>query len=86
MLIWICMLTKRTQILFDENIWKKLTQLARAQTTSVGQLIREAVKEKYLKEADFVRQRETLEEIERIRPRLAQKIDYKALINYGRKY
>lgn len=38
-----CMLSKRTNILFDENLWQKLSSLAKKTNTSVGQLTREAV-------------------------------------------
>lgn len=81
------MLTKRAQILFDEGLWKKLVQLAQAQKTSVGQVIRATITEKYGQEAGLSERKQLLEEIESIRPKpLRGKIDYKALINYGRKY
>lgn len=65
-----CMLTKRTNILFDEKLWEILTRLAQEKKTSVGDLVRKAV-----------------EAILRHRPTPVKgKIDYKALINAGRKY
>lgn len=42
-----CMLTKRTNILFDEKLWETLTQLAQEKKTSVGKLVRKAVEETY---------------------------------------
>lgn len=87
MFMCICMLTKRAQILFDEGLWKKLVQLAQAQKTSVGQIIRETIMEKYGQETNLSERKQLLEEIENIRPKpLKGRIDYKALINYGRKY
>lgn len=80
------MLNKRTQILFDENLWIKLVKLAAAKKTSVGNLVREAVREQYTEEVDLEKQRRILEEIEVIRPHFRGKLDYKAMINYGRKY
>ncbi len=41
------MLNKRTQILFDKEFWNKLNAFANAQNTSVGELIRSAVKKEY---------------------------------------
>lgn len=79
------MLTKRTNILFDEMLWRKLVRLASDKNTSVGKLIREAVKEKYILDSELAERRAVLEDIERIRPHLKGKVDYKALINHGRK-
>lgn len=85
MLMCIHMLTKRTNILFSEDIWSQLVELAASKKTSVGQLIREAVEDKYDKATELSERRELLEEIERIRPHFKGRLDYKALINYGRK-
>jgi hypothetical protein len=41
------MLTKRTQILFDQQLWVGLTQLAKEKNTSVGELVRRAVRKQY---------------------------------------
>ena len=43
------MLTKRTQILFDQQLWSSLVQLAKEKNTSVGELVRKAVKKQYIK-------------------------------------
>lgn len=80
------MLTKRTNILFDETLWRRLTKLAAAKQMSVSNLIRDAVEEKYAEEAQLEEIRQAIHDIRRIRPRFKGKIDYKALINYGRKY
>lgn len=81
------MLTKRTHILFDEGFWKKLVQLADREKTSIGQLVRQALEEKYMKEDKLEQRRRAIEATFRDRPASAKgKIDYKALINAGRKY
>lgn len=80
------MLSKRTNILFSKDLWNKLVHLAQVKNTSVGQLVRNAVEEKYAHDIDLIRLKSVLEEIEAIRPHIKGKIDYKSLINYGRKY
>ena len=81
------MLTKRTNILFDEVLWKQLVKLSETKKTSVGQLIREAVQEKYQAAVDLEKRRQAIDHILKIRPKPVKgKIDYKALINAGRKY
>ena len=81
------MLTKRTNILFDEVLWKQLVKLSETKKTSVGQLVREAVQEKYQAAVDLEKRRQAIENILKIRPKHVKgKIDYKALINAGRKY
>ena len=80
------LLTKRAQILFDEQFWNKLVQVAESQGTSVGEVIRRILKDKFGGEVEIEAKKKTLEEIERIRPHFKGKLDYKALINYGRKY
>lgn len=87
MLMCMCMLTKRTQILLEEETWKKLAKLASEKETSIGELIRDAVEEKYLEMDKLERRREAIEKILRIRPKPSKtRIDYKELINAGRKY
>lgn len=44
------MLSKRTNILFDQELWSQLVQLAKTKRTSVGELVRSAVKDKYAAE------------------------------------
>lgn len=91
MLMCMCMLTKRAQVLFEENEWKKLTSFARKRNASVGSLVREATKIVYLGQESekkiLTKRRKAYEEILRIRPKPVKgKIDYKEMINYGRKY
>lgn len=80
------MLTKRTHILFNENLWKTLTIEAKKRKTSVGKLVREAVEKVYTRDEELEERRKAFEYILRKRKRSKIRIDYKALINYGRKY
>lgn len=57
------MLTKRTQILFDEYLWKTLFDIAKRENTSIGELVRTAVKEKYKEENLLQRRKKVVEEI-----------------------
>ncbi len=80
------MLNKRTNILFDEKLWNKLVKLAAAKNTSVGELVRTAVEEKYIEEEILRKRRQAFENILKLRPKpFKGKIDYKKLINEGRK-
>lgn len=79
-------LNKRTNILFTKDLWEKLVDLAKLNNSSVGQLVREAVEEKYLKINRFSKRQKAIESTLRERAILKGKIDYKKLIDYGRKY
>lgn len=50
MLMCMYMLIKRAHILFDQQLWNQLVQKADEKQTSVAQLVRVAVEEKYQKE------------------------------------
>jgi len=78
------MLTKRTNILFSEQTWSKLTRLAQKRGVSVGELVRDAVHNNYFDDS-HERVKEACESILRNRKRVSGKLDYKALINQGRK-
>lgn len=80
------MLTKRVQILFDDKLWHKLSALAKKENASLGKLTRIALEETYFRNTDQIAIREAVESIKQLRKRVKGKIDYKALINYGRKY
>lgn len=81
------MLTKRAQILFDEDLWEKIVQAAEAKNVSVAEYVRAAV-EKDMSEAKILEQRrKAIESTLKHRPKTFKgKINYKALINAGRKY
>lgn len=82
-----CMLTKRAQILLEEETWKNLAKLASERKTSVGELVRDAIGERFSADLKLARRRSAIESTLKHRPKpFKGKIDYKALINYGRKY
>lgn len=80
------MLTKRTNILFDPQLWQTLTKKAKINKTSVGELVRKAVKQTYLDQEDQKTISRAIESTKKIRKTLKGRLDYKELINYGRKY
>lgn len=81
------MLNKHAHILFNNQLWTTLSSFAKEQKTSVAKLVREAVAEKYVKESELVTRRKAIESILKHRPAPVKgQIDYKALINYGRRY
>lgn len=79
------MLTKRTNILFDENLWRFLKTEASRRKVSVGKLVREAVERAYVHEAELDERRKALDHILKIRKRV-KGINYKEYINYGRRF
>jgi len=79
------MLTKRANILFDEELWKTLVNLAKVNSTSVGKLVRDAVEDKYSRKEVLARRKKAFENILKARPKPYHgKINYKELINEGR--
>ena len=81
-----CMLTKRTNILLEQETWKKLVKLASERKASVGELVRDAVDKTYKDEMKLGKRIRAIEATLRDRLMSKKKIDYKELINYGRKY
>lgn len=79
------MLNKRTQILFSQELWESLSNLAEDKGTSVGQLVRQAVEESYFSKGVNEKARRAIEKIMVIRPHFRGRINYEELINYGRK-
>lgn len=79
------MLTKRTNILFDEGLWSKLVIVAKQEQTSVGDLVRKAVIKIYI---DGNRQTEKQMAIDKILAikAIKVKLNYRALIENGRKF
>ena len=91
MLLCMCMLTKRTNILFDEKTWKDLIVIAQEKNMSVGELVRHAVMRVYLNsDAIILQQRKrALAQIKQTKKQIKHKFSSKEiteLINYGRKY
>ncbi|HBR13285.1 MAG TPA: hypothetical protein DD697_01110 [Candidatus Komeilibacteria bacterium] len=81
------MLNKRVNFLFDEEMLMRLRQMAAEESVSVGDLVRKAVKKTYADKdaARLKRINQACREIERVRT-LQKNINYKELINAGRKY
>lgn len=79
------MLNKRTNILFDDDLWKKLSALAKEKNTSAGELIRQAVRETYLPQYNNTMIAEAILNI-RTKRKSVNNINYQRLISYGRKY
>ena len=80
------MLTKRTNILFDNDLWDLLTSVARKEKSSVGEVVRKAVKRVYTEGNLVERKKQAFETIKKFRVMQKGVLDYKALINEGRKY
>ncbi len=81
------MLTKRTNILFDQKQWNKLMKLASKKQISVGELIRQAIEEKFTQEQLLEKRTEAIESTLKNRSKPAKgRIDYKNLIENGHKY
>lgn len=57
------MLTKRTNILFEEELWRMLKEKSRIEKASVGTLVRKAVREKYGEENRLVKRKKAIEAI-----------------------
>ena len=81
-----CMLNKRVQLLFEKSEWKKLEKIAKEKDSSVSSLIRQAVTKVYTSEKVSEQIRKANQTIIALRKVSKEKIDYKELINYGRKY
>lgn len=61
MCICMCMLNRRFQILFDKDLWNRLTKVAKSQNISFGELIRRAIR-------DYVSKQNELEASEKPAP------------------
>jgi hypothetical protein len=76
---------KRAQILVDPEDWETLAKIAKEKNSSVGSLIRYAVKVTFLESQVNDKRMAAVDTIIKARSRGA-KIDYKELINDGRRY
>lgn len=82
------MLTKRTNILFNEELFNHLVALANKNSTSVGDLVRKAVIKVYWKPEQNQGKIKAFKEIIRLKKglgRISSK-EIKEMINYGRRY
>lgn len=80
------MLIKRTNILFDQKTWDMLTSLAQQENNSVAELVRSAVNEVYTNKSQQMIQKNAVEELISFRKKVKGKINYRSLIENGRKY
>ncbi|MCA9371543.1 hypothetical protein KC726_01460 [Candidatus Woesebacteria bacterium] len=85
------MLNKRTNILFDETTWEYLVKLANNHHTSVGTLVRQAVKKQYLnKEVTVQSQRKRAHQlVKQLRSNIDSHISTNEILEYiheDRKY
>lgn len=79
------MLNNRVNIMFDHRTWSQLKKIAFARNRTASDLVREAVQDCYLTNVTAQRQK-AIKHILAIRPKpVASTIDYKALINEGRR-
>lgn len=69
-----CMLIKRTQILFDKELWNTLVELAKEKKTSVGELVRRAVREKYEEDKLLNKRKKAVEAIRAFRKKYGKKL------------
>ena len=82
------MLTKRTNILFEEEVYRYLVALANKNGTSVGDLVRKAVIKVYQKPDLTQKRMKVHKEIIKLKKgfgKISLK-EIKEMINYGRKY
>lgn len=85
-----CMLNKRAHILFEEDEYKLLNLLAAEKGSSVGELVRIAVKHVYVepREKQFSDRQKGFDRLKQWQKKIGtfKGLDYKALVEYGRKY
>lgn len=74
MLTCICMLTKRTQILFDKELWNTIVALAKQEKISVGELVRKTLREKYEEEKILEKRKEAVQAIFSFREKYGKKL------------
>ncbi len=79
------MLAKRTNILFDEELWLKLLSLSEIRKSSIGKLIRSAVVETYFADDAQKQIAQAVDSVIKNRKVYKGRIDYKRLIERGRR-
>lgn len=83
-----CMLNRRTHILFDDETIEILTAVANQKQTSVGNVVRQAVKQLYMKSDTVARERKKRAYSKLLRWQkeigVSKLVNYRALINDGR--
>jgi hypothetical protein len=68
---------RRTQLYLDENLWSALHSLARLRKTTVSELVREAVRERYLgKQQERAKAMKAFVGIRKTQPDSADSVEY----------
>lgn len=84
------MLEKRTNLLLEKETYDYLAYLAKERGITVGELIRKAIKREYLAKKEKILQsrQRAFKKILRMQEgmKIPEKLDYKELINYGRRH
>lgn len=84
------MLTRRVHTLFEEEEFRELITQAVEAEKSVGEMIRLAVRRVYIepKDREQINRDQAFVALKKLQEKTKQKgrVDYKALIEYGRKY
>lgn len=84
MLLYMYMFNRPTHILLDDEYRSHLAAMARLENTSIGELVRRAIRKVYFQDEIKKKRAKAIDDIMRIRPHFKGKIDYKELINSGR--
>lgn len=79
------MYTKRANIMFNQHDWNNLTSLAKKKKTTAGVLVRDAVQQAYMVPNKLGQIAEANKHIRKIRKVFKGSIDYKSLIEEGRR-
>jgi hypothetical protein len=80
------MLTRRTNLLLTEEEYSQLAMLSKETGESMGKLIRKALKKQYKFKTSSSR-KTVMKEIEKLGKKVNTKgINYRELINYGRRF
>ncbi|PIR43472.1 hypothetical protein COV24_02615 [candidate division WWE3 bacterium CG10_big_fil_rev_8_21_14_0_10_32_10] len=79
------MLNKRTQILLKNETWERLKNISESRGVSIGTLIRNAIEDIYINTQKDESIANAVDSIKNVR-KIHKGINYKDLINYGRKY
>jgi len=71
--------------MFNQHDWNNLTSLAKKKKTTVGVLVRDAVQQRYMVPNKLEQIAEANKQIRKIRKIFKGTIDYKSLIEEGRR-
>lgn len=87
MLMYMCMLNKRVHVLFDEKEHEQISRLALRENTSVGELVRTAVRKQFLDSSlEAKNRRQAVDKLLAWQKKIGPfpGINYRELIEYGR--